>query len=445
MNRRRKFRVKRFLPRGLYGRAALILIVPIVTIQLVVSAAFIQRHFEGVTEQLTKEVAMELAFVLDRFNQGLDMEDAMQRAGEPAAALLIGLVQPPGPEAPRRDQSHFYDVSGRTIIRTLRREIPDIIAIDVSGRDKIVRLRQMTPFGEIGINLPRSRVSTSNPHQLLVLMILTSILMTVIAYMFLRNQLRPIARLAQAAEAFGRGVHFPYRPRGALEVRAAGRAFLEMRARIEEHTEQRLLMLSGVSHDLRTPITRMRLGLAMLPEDEEVAALQADVDQLERLVDEFLAFVRGSTTETESEINLETLVDGVAADARRGGGNITIRHSEGAIRSARLRPHAIRRALDNLIGNALKYGQRVEITITYYPDKVEIRVEDDGPGIAPAQREKARRAFVRLGSARDPNRGGGAGLGLAIATDIAMSHGGNLRLEKSEALGGLKGVIELAR
>jgi hypothetical protein len=263
--------------------------------------------------------------------------------------------------------------------------------------------------------------------------------------LFLRNQLRPIARLARAAEAFGRGERLPYRPRGALEVRAAGRAFLEMRGRIERQIEQRMLMLSGVSHDLRTPLTRMRLGLAFLPEEEETRALLADVAQMERMVDAFLAFVRSDATEGEEPADLTALVAEAVADARRGGGAVTLRAPQGGPRPVHLRPQAVRRALDNLIGNALRHGTRVEVGIVWREESLCLTVEDDGPGIPEEAREEAVKPFARLGAARDPNRGGGVGLGLAIATDIALSHGGSLRLLDSARLGGLRVDLTLAR
>ncbi|MFE3837916.1 ATP-binding protein [Pseudogemmobacter sonorensis] len=452
------FSVKRILPRSLFGRAALILIVPIVTIQLVVSTAFIQRHFEGVTRQMTRGVSLDLAFVLAEFaagaGAGAEGEAAMARAARVAAPLEIVLRQPPGPDAPEGDLRAFYDLSGRAIIETLHAEIPEVLAVDVTGEDRIVHIRLATPHGEIEAEVSRRRMSATNPHQLLVLMIFTSILMTLIAYLFLRNQLRPITRLASAAEAFGRGERLPFRPRGALEVRAAGRAFLEMRARIERQIEQRTLMLSGVSHDLRTPLTRMRLGLAFLPEDEETRALAADVAQMERLVDEFLAFVRGDATESDEKTDLVALVAEAVADACRGragtaaaGGPdpVVLRGGEGRARPVGLRPQAVRRAIDNLVGNGLRHGRRVELALRYEADRVTISVEDDGPGIPPGRRDEAVQPFIRLGAERDPNRGGGVGLGLAIAADIALSHGGALRLGESAALGGLKAEIVLAR
>lgn len=438
------FPFKRLLPRGLYGRAALILIVPIVTIQLVVSTAFIQRHFEGVTRQMTEGVAIDLAFVLEEFEAGATPDEALAQAAQVARPLQITLFLPAGPLAPVENRSAFYDLSGRAIIETLAAELPALRAADVTDPERVVRLRFATRHGDLEVDLSRRRMSASNPHQLLVLMVFTSVLMTVVAYFFLRNQLRPISLLAKAAEAFGRGEKMPYRLRGALEVRAAAKAFLDMRARIERQIEQRTLMLSGVSHDLRTPLTRLRLGLAMLPEDEESRALQADVQQMERMVDEFLAFVRGDATELAEDTDPAALAARVVEAALRGGGNVRMRPPRAALPAVRMRPQAVLRALENLVGNGLRHGSVVEVGVEQRGQELVFVVEDDGPGIAEHRREEAMRPFTRLEAERDPNRGGGVGLGLSIAADVALNHGGALRLGRSEALGGLRAELALA-
>jgi two-component system osmolarity sensor histidine kinase EnvZ len=434
--------LQRVLPRGLYWRAALILIVPIVTIQLVVSTAFIQRHYEGVTRQMTNGVAIDLDFLLARIDAAAAPEAALADVVPLAEALEITLTIPAGPGAPTMDRLLFLDLSGRVIIETLRQRLPGLVAADVTDEDRVVNLLFQTELGPVQAQLSRRRMSASNPHQLLVLMIFTSLLMTMIAFVFLRNQLKPITRLAEAAEDFGKGRTVPYRPRGALEVRAAGRAFLDMRARIERQIEQRTLMLSGVSHDLRTPLTRLRLGLAMMPDDPDVAALQADVAQMERMVDEFLAFVRGDAMEGSQPTDAAALVQGIVEKAGR---QVSLASVEGRKQPVEMRPQAIARAVENLVSNACRFGERVEVRLVFQDQSLRITVEDDGPGIPEAQRDEALRPFTRLDQSRDPNRGGGVGLGLSIASDIALSHGGSLRLGKSERLGGLRADLVIAR
>ena len=433
---------QRILPRSLYARAALILIVPVVTIQLVVSTAFIQRHYEGVTRQMTQGVAIDLGFLLDEIAAAKSLDEARARVVPVGAALGILLTVPAGPDAPTEDLILTLDLSGQVIIDTLREQLPQLVAADVTDEERVVNLRFATKLGPMQAQLTRRRMAATNPHQLLVLMIFTSIVMTVVAYMFLRNQLRPITKLARAAEDFGKGRNVAYRPRGALEVRAAGRAFLDMRARIDRQIEQRTLMLSGVSHDLRTPLTRLRLGLALIPEDAEVAALQSDVAEMERMVDEFLSFVRGDAMEGSEPTDAVALIERLVA---RSGEGTRLAEVIGTAQPVEIRPMAIARAVENLVSNARRFADRVDVRLEFQDRSLRISVEDNGPGIPEAQREEALRPFTRLEPSRDPNRGGGVGLGLSIAADIALSHGGALRLSQSERLGGLRADLVIAR
>lgn len=436
--------LKPLLPRGLFGRAALILVVPVVAIQLIVSVVFIQRHFEGVTRQMTTSIQIEISHLLAIVAAAPDQATARARAEEIGKVLELQILLP-SPDAPPEDIRDFIDWSGREVILTLRAKIPELITADlVSGGGQVWAWFQ-TRHGPLRVALDRRRLSASNPHQLLVLMVFTSVLMTGVAYVFLRNQLTPIARMAQAAEAFGKGEVVPFRPRGATEVRAAGQAFLDMRMRIERQIEARTQMLSGVSHDLRTPLTRLKLGLSFLPEDEEVEALKRDVQQMERMVDEFLSFARGDAMEEAEEVDPAALLATVAADAVRAGQVVSCGPLDWPGGRMRLRPQAVRRALENLLGNAARHGTRAQVSLVATDRLVRLVVEDDGPGIPEAKREAAMEPFQRLDAARNPNRGGGVGLGLAIAADVARSHGGALRLGSSETLGGLRAELTLAR
>ena len=436
--------LKPLLPRGLFGRAALILVVPVVAIQLIVSVVFIQRHFEGVTRQMTTSVQIEISHLLQRVNGAPDLATARAEAAALGKALELHTILPET-DAPEADRREALDWSGREVILTLREKIPELIAADLISGDRAVRVWFQTNYGPMLVELDRRRLSASNPHQLLVLMVFASVLMTGVAYVFLRNQLTPIARMARAAEAFGKGEVLPFRPRGATEVRAAGQAFLDMRLRIERQIEARTQMLSGVSHDLRTPLTRLKLGLAFLPEDEEVEALKRDVQQMERMVDEFLSFARGDAMEAAEERDPAALLAEVVADAARAGHAVTLGVIDWPGGTLRLRPQAVRRALENLLGNAARHGTRALVSLTASDRLVRMVVEDDGPGIPESAREAAMEPFRRLDTARDPNRGGGVGLGLAIAADVARNHGGALRLAESEALGGLRAELSLAR
>lgn len=438
-----KLRLKSILPRGLYGRTLLILIVPIVVIQLVVSVAFIQRHYEGVTRQMSQNILIELQDIL-AVAAPLTGDAAAAAVQDRAAALGMQAFVPPREPMPAGSRIGWIDLSGKAMAEVLGAGLPGLGAVDLAGNARTVRLWLVLEGGQTAeIEFERRRVSASNPHQLLAVMILASILMTAIAYVFLRNQITPIRRLAEAAEAFGRGEVLPYRPRGASEVRAAGAAFLAMRARIERQIESRTLMLSGVSHDLRSPLTRMKLGLSFLPDDEETQALRRDVEDMERLVESFLTFARADTLEETAEVDPAALAEEVAGRLRRLGARVTVEAAPA--RPLRLRREAVLRALENLGSNAARHGTQVHLSLRETSTSCLFAVEDDGPGIAPELRERALEPFQRLDSARDPNRGGGVGLGLSIALDVARSHGGTLRLGTSEALGGLKAELILPR
>lgn len=437
-----QFSIKRYLPRGLYGRAALILLVPIITLQVVVSLAFIQRLYEGVTEQMTQNITFELELLVDTVENAETLEEAQQRLGELAEALDIR-ADLPGVEVD--DSRYFYDLSGRVMGDLLRSRFKTITAIDLGANDKIVTFNLGTSKGPMTIEFSRRRVSAANPHQLLVWMVATGILMTLIAYIFLRNQLRPIRRLARAAEAFGKGEVVKYYPGGATEVRAAGNSFLNMRARIERQIEQRTLMLSGVSHDLRTPLTRLKLGLSMQPENAETKALQQDASEMERLIDTFLDFARMDALEDREDTDLRDLIETAVKNVRGTGKPVALDLPDGPYPILKLRPIAMGRALENLITNGVRYGNKCRVRLDLLESSVRLRVEDDGPGIPADKREEALKPFARLDVSRNQNEGSGVGLGLAIAADVVRSHGGTLRLGDSEDLGGLCADIVLPR
>ncbi|MEQ9259085.1 MAG: ATP-binding protein [Roseovarius sp.] len=429
--------LKPYLPGTLYGRAFLILLLPVVTVTLVVSVIFIQRHFEGVTRQMTNSVSREVRLMLES-----GMSPRELSASRMAQTLQISVQAVPEGTVPAQDSWRWYDFTGAIVAREFNRLLPALVAIDLPD-DRFVRLYFEGEEGPVRLSFDRRRVSASNPHQLLVNMAFFAVLMTVIAYLYLRNQLRPITRLARAAEAFGKGRHLDYRPAGAVEVRAAGRAFLDMRARIERQIEQRTLMLSGVSHDLRTPLTRMKLSLSML-ENEERKPMEQDVADMERLIDEFLDFARGAREGKPEPADPVALVRQVVEDAQRAQKDVTLFLVEGEGEVV-LRAGAVRRALDNLVGNAVRYGTRAEISVLLTDQTLRIRVEDDGPGIPEARREEAMRPFTRLDTARNQNLGSGVGLGLSIALDIARAHGGSLRLGESKRLGGLQADLVIGR
>lgn len=422
--------LKHYMPRSLYGRAAMILLLPVVVLQLVVTVVFMQRHFEGVTMQMSTTVAREVELVLSGVPETtLDVLDI--RVADVSRDVL---AEP--------NTRLWYDFSGVIITRNLNKILPQIKVIDLYN-DDIVRLVADVDGQAKEVIFDRSRISAAKPHQLFVNMMFYGFLFTLIALIYLRNQLRPIKRLATAAEAFGRGRNMPFSPAGATELRSAGTAFVDMRNRIERQIETRTLMLSGVSHDLRTPLTRMRLALAMLDDDER-EPLEQDVDEMQGMIDAFLEFSKGGQAMEPEAVVVQTWIEQVVADCARAGRDVSLVHSEGE-GTVMLRLGGMRRALDNLIGNAVRYGSRAEVSMVLTDKFLRLRVEDDGPGIPENRRAEAQRPFTRLDPSRNQDKGGSVGLGLAIATDIARAHGGVLRLGESERLGGLRADIVIAR
>ncbi|PHO03906.1 two-component sensor histidine kinase [Rhodobacteraceae bacterium 4F10] len=432
--------LKHYMPRSLYGRAALILILPVITLQLVVSVAFIQRHFEGVTRQMSNAAAREINLIVETVNLA---DDTTERASDLAFlsdVLNAGISYQD--DSAIEDRRRWYDFSGIVIDRIFKTRIPGYRGIDLPDND-FVNVFVDSDRGLLKVQFDRRRVSASNPHQLLVSMVFFGGLMTLIAYFYLRNQLRPITRLSTAAEAFGKGRNIPYSPNGAIEVRAAGNAFLDMRSRIERQIEQRTMMLSGVSHDLRTPLTRLKLGLSLI-EEEEAELLLQDVDEMERLLDVFLSFARDAKEGDPEEVDPFALVERIVQDSARSGHDVTLVSCDGS-GLASFRVVGVRRAIENIIGNAVRYGSKAEVSVVMTDKYLRIRVEDDGPGIPEDAREEAQKPFTRLDPARNQNKGTGVGLGLAIAADVARAHGGVLRLGTSETLGGLRADIVIGR
>jgi two-component system osmolarity sensor histidine kinase EnvZ len=434
--------LKKYMPRGIYARAALILVLPVLLLQLLVSVVFIQRHFEGVTRLMTSAVNIELRFLVHTANGETTIADARAALARIDGPLEIETLLP-AEDMIAQDIKPLVDLTGGTVIETLREGVNGVLAVSLEDRSRVV-IWVETRHGPLKMDLRRRRVSASNPHQLLVIMVVMGGLMTLIAYFFLRNQLRPIKRMAAAATDYGKGRITPFTPTGAVEVRAAGTAFLDMRNRLERQTQSRTMMLSGVSHDLRTPLTRLRLGLSMLdPADAE--PMVHDVDDMERLLDAFLDFARTDAGDSLEATKPSTIIEELLADAKRMNQDVTLGAIEGPDDPVGLRPLAIRRAMENLIGNALRYGTKAEIGVSVTDRAVRFWVEDDGPGIPPDRYDEAISPFVRLDPARNQDKGSGVGLGLSIVSDIARTHGGVLRLGQSARLGGLKAELVLAR
>ena len=425
------------MPKRLYWRAAFILLFPVIFLQVIVSVVIIKRHFEGVTEQMTGTVASQIKLIATTV-EAAEIDAAI----ELSEALNMKLLAVEPDKSIGSNSKRFYDVSGIVVIRELYK-LKWVQNVDLLDDDYVtvtLRLADMI----FQLQFDRARVSASNPHQLIVNMVVFGAFFTLIAFMYLRNQLRPITRLAVAAEAFGRGQTVPYTASGAIEVKAAGNAFLEMRNRIERHIEQRTMILSGVSHDLRTPLTRLKLGISLLDSDDK-EPLERDLEEMRLMLDEFLTFAKAQDNEQSNFelLTVSSIIDSLKDDYQRSNAKLQVANNI-TTGSYLMRPSLIRRALDNIIGNALRYGTLANLKVTIDNEYINFIVEDDGPGIPAEMRPEALKPFSRLDPARNQDKGMGVGLGLPIASDIAQAHGGSLRLLKSDKYGGLRAEFKIA-
>ena len=441
------FNLKRYLPRSLFGRALMILVLPIIALQAVVALVFIQRHYDGVTAQMAGSIAREINLAIDAADAAPDASAARQMLESLSGPLGLEMGLSEGETVSPSALRDFYDVTGSVIAETLRDEVSQPLALDLVSFEKHVDVRAATSKGVLRILIPRRRMNAANPHLLLVWMSATAILLTGIAIIFLRNQIRPIRDLAKSATAFGRGRAIPFRPAGAEEVRRAGAAFLDMRNRIERHVEQRTRMLSGVSHDLKTPLTRMKLALAFADDTPETQEISRDVTEMEHMLAGFLAFARGEGGEPSGPTSPVELAEEVAADARRNGWTVSVFAQVETPRQSdvEMRRQAIKRALANLVENGARYGGKVSLSVRLTRKFAEFVVEDEGPGIPESKREEVLRPFTRLDESRNQNQVSGTGLGLSITLDIARSHGGSLQLDDSERMGGLRATLVIPR
>ena len=425
------------MPKRLYWRAAFILLFPVIFLQLIVSVVIIKRHFEGVTEQMTGTVASQIKLIASTV-EAAEIDAAI----ELSEALDMKLLAIESDSSIGLNSKRFYDVSGIVVIRELYK-LKWVQNVDLLDDDYVtVTLRLADTIFQLQFD--RARVSASNPHQLIVNMVVFGAFFSLIAFMYLRNQLRPITRLAAAAEAFGRGQTVPYTASGAIEVKAAGNAFLEMRNRIERHIEQRTMILSGVSHDLRTPLTRLKLGISLLDSDDK-EPLERDLEEMGLMLDEFLTFAKAQDNEKSNFelLTVSSILDSLRTDYQRSNAKLHVANNLTA-GSYLMRPSLIRRALDNIIGNALRYGTLANLKVTIDNEHINFIVEDDGPGIPAEMRPEALKPFSRLDPARNQDKGMGVGLGLPIASDIAQAHGGSLTLLKSDKYGGLRAEFKIA-
>ncbi|PWE16690.1 two-component sensor histidine kinase [Marinicauda salina] len=431
--------IKRYLPKGLFARSLLIIVLPVALMQIAVTWAFFEQHWETVTARLSEGVAGDVAMVVELYEQGgPEQFDAVASTAFNTMGLSVDLRE--YERLPTTRRTAFFRTLDRTLRRALAANVDHEFWFDTTRYPEYVDIRVEVDEGVLRFIAVREQVFATTGHIFILWMVVATSLLTALSIVFIRNQVKPIRRLAEAAEAFGRGQDVPsFKPAGAREVRQAAHAFLDMRNRLTRHMEQRTALLAGVSHDLRTPLTRLRLQLALMPESEEREAARRDLDDMEAALEEYLSFARGQAAEETAPVDIAGLCRAVAEDAARDGAEIDTEIGDDLVVDGR--EASIKRALANLVQNAASHADTVRLSAWSADDRVYVAVDDDGPGIPEDQREEAFKPFSRLDESRNANRKG-VGLGLAIARDAARAHGGELGLEDSE-MGGLRAVMRL--
>jgi len=428
------------LPKGLYARSLLIVIVPMVLLQSTIAVVFLERHWQLMTFRLSNAVTRDIAALIEMHKE-FGADDPKNLKLEKIARDRLGLdveVLPPGPLPPPLPKP-FFSVVDRAMSSEIARLIHRPYWIDTVGQSDFIEVRVDMGDGILRVVARRSEAYATNSHIFIVWMVGTSAVLILLAILFLRNQIRPILALADAAEEFGKGREIEFRPRGAREVRRAAYAFLEMKRRIERAMDQRTAMLNGVSHDLRTILTRFKLSLALLGDQPEVEELTGDVDEMQRMLEAYLSFARGDIAEAAAPTDIRAMLETLRQESVRLGHETHIAYSGEPV--ATVRPDAFKRCVANLLNNALRHGEKINLEGSCDRKFLLIHVDDDGPGIPPESREDVFRPFVRLDEARNQDEGG-AGLGLAIARDIARAHGGDVFLANSP-LGGLRASVRV--
>jgi two-component system osmolarity sensor histidine kinase EnvZ len=433
--------LKRLLPRTMFGRSLLIVVVPLVLLQAIAAWVFYDRHWAAVSWRLSAGVVGDIALLIEAMQLAGSATDTARLLDRGASVTDLDFTLRRGErlQAPPPGGGSLIE---EQLMQAMQGRVDLPYRIDAQGDPRGIEIDVQLPVGVLAVAVPSKRLFSPTTYIFVMWMVGSSLVLLAVATIFLRNQVKSLRRLAAAADGFGKGHEVPFfKVEGALEVRQAAIAFLKMRDRIQRQIRQRTQMLAGVSHDLRTPLTRMKLALELLHDDPAVRELKSDVAEMERMIHDYLDFARGEGTETPLETDISLLLEDVAATARREGASLLLSVPPECVMP--VRPNALRRCLGNLIGNACRHSSRVWLTGVAIADGIDILVDDDGPGIRPSDRDRAFRAFVRLDPSRNPSTGG-VGLGLTIARDVARSHGGEITLESSPQ-GGLRARVHLPR
>ena len=429
--------LKKIFPSGLYTRSLIIIIAPIVILQAILTFVFLERHWQLVTKKLSSSVVSEIGMMIDmqKNNDLIEISSNAKKFYDINLRLLTN----------QRIDNDFRlpaNLVEKTLSQELQKNLDNKYSIEDIPEEKKVIINIEVENGILEFVIPRRNVYATNSHIFLVWMVISSILILSIAILFLRQQIKPIEKLAKAAESFGIGRKIKnFKPTGATEVRKAADAYIKMQERIEKFLEQRTLMLAGVSHDLRTPLTRIKLQLEMYSNQKGNTELLKDVNEMQYMLETYLDFSQTVSSEEDTEVDLKELIDNIISTSNEKSKIISLKPTNLKNIKYICKKIALKRCVINLINNAKAFGDEVLITLNESNKEITITIEDNGPGIPKKDYEKALRPFQRLDSSRNQNIAG-SGLGLSISQEIMNSIGGNIKLSKSK-LGGLKVMIAL--
>ena len=436
--RENSIRFKNFLPKGLYSRSLLIIIVPVVVLQGILTFVFLDRHWQLVTRKLSSAVASEIATFIDVApSLGINKIAQLSQDFYDVKVNFISnqtlIINPPKPK----------NLVESTLSKELSRTMKNSFWVDAHTYEKRVIVQIEKTEGIYEFIIPRRNVYATNSHIFLVWMVISSLLLVSVAVIFMRQQIKPIEKLSKAAQQFGLGKKMEnFKPSGATEVRRAAEAYLKMQERIERFIEQRTLMLAGVSHDLRTPLTRLKLQLEMLADDKTNTELLSDVNEMQKMLENYLDFAEDVTKEKATKIDLNSMIKEIIENEAIENKIINLNTKNDSPIFFECRSIAMKRCITNLLNNACSYGNNINVSLDKKKDIISISIEDDGPGINKKDYDKAVKPFIRLDSSRNQNIPG-SGLGLSISQDITSNHGGKLIMSRSD-MGGLKVQLEFS-
>ena len=427
--------LKNILPKQLFYRALLIVAAPIIILQITISIVFFDSLWIKTNKGMTRALIGEIKFFIEAYdNEQYDKESLTKLFSD---TQNIKAFYVPHKTLPKDDLERWFSPMDRTLRRELKSKFSKYW-FDTTSFKETIDLKIKYLNGYFQFEVPKSRVTNSSARTFALWITLPAFLLITVSLIFLKNQTRPIINLARASEKFGRGEDVgEYRPSGALEIRKAGLEFDRMRKRILRHLNQRSEMLSGISHDLRTPLTRIKLQLAFIKDKEISKKLSNDVDEMEKMLNEYLQFSRSNLTEKNEKFNLSELIDEIVKKYENQ--NISLDQEKDIIFNGR--KNLIARCMGNLIDNATNFAEKIKIKQQKVKRVIMIFVEDDGPGISESEYENVIKPFYKIDKSRNQKKSS-VGLGLSIASDIVRSHGGNIELGKSD-LGGLKIKIVL--